>query len=224
MIKLGKNKYIWLIVLVVGIAVVGGIYFYSTNNSNNNGNGNYQAERTSTNSTDKENSEKDESEKKEPEYIEETISTFSTKIYDADSSRQNNINITCGILDSNIVKNGETFSFCSAVGPSTTDKGYQKAKIFDSKGNVKQGLGGGNCQISTTLYNAVLNVPELSVTERHAHSSYVPYIQKGKDAAVAYGSYDFKFVNNTGNDVVIHCSSNGSTIDVSLASKKVKES
>ena len=53
-------------------------------------------------------------------------------------------------------------------------------------GNVKHGLGGGNCQISTTLYNAVLAVPELNVTERHPHSNKVPYIQSGKDAAVAY--------------------------------------
>lgn len=87
----------------------------------------------------------------------------------------------------------------------------------------KKVLADGNCQLSSTLYNAVLAVPSLSVTERHAHSNYVPYIQKGKDAAVAYGSYDFKFVNNSGNDIIIHCSSNGSTVDVSLnARKRVK--
>ena len=54
----------------------------------------------------------------------------------------------------------------------------------------------GNCQISTTLYNAVLAIPSLVVTERRAHSNSVPYIQKGKDAATAYGSYDFKFRND----------------------------
>lgn len=110
--------------------------------------------------------------------------------------------------------------FVILYGQATTAKGYQKADIFDKDGNKKKGLGGGNCQISSTLYNAVLAVPSLSVTERHAHSNYVPYIQKGKDAAVAYGSYDFKFVNKSGNDIVIHCSSNGSTVDVSLSSKK----
>lgn len=70
-------------------------------------------------------------------------------------------------------------------------------------GRKKMGLGGGNCQISTTLYNAVLSVPTLSVTERHPHSNKVPYIQSGKDAAVAYGSYDFKFVNNSGKTIKI---------------------
>ena len=57
----------------------------------------------------------------------------------------------------------------------------------------------GNCQISTTLYNAILSVPSLVVTERHAHSNSVPYIAKGKDAAVAYGSYDLKFRNDSEN-------------------------
>lgn len=115
-----------------------------------------------------------------------------------------------------LLKMAKLSLFVILYGQATTAKGYQKADIFDKDGNKKKGLGGGNCQISTTLYNAVLAVPSLSVTERHAHSNYVPYIQKGKDAAVAYGSYDFKFVNNSGNDIVIHCSSNGSTVDVSL--------
>lgn len=60
--------------------------------------------------------------------------------------------------------------------------------------------------MSSTLYNAVLKVPELKVTERHEHSNSVPYVSKGKDAAVAFGSYDFKFVNNTGNKIKISSS------------------
>ena len=63
---------------------------------------------------------------------------------------------------------------------------------------IKQKVfGGGNCQVSSTLYNAVLAVSSLSITERHEHSNDVPYVKDGKDAAVAYGSYDFKFINNT---------------------------
>ena len=75
---------------------------------------------------------------------------------------------------------------------------------------------GGNCQISTTLYNAVLAVPTLVVTERHAHSNNVPYIQKGKDAAVAYGSYDLKFRNDSGHSVKILAESDGETVSVAL--------
>lgn len=138
-----------------------------------------------------------------PQYKEEELATYSTKIYSKDSARQNNISITCKTLNGKIVKNGETFSFCNTVGQATTAKGYQEADIYDREGNKKKGLGGGNCQISSTLYNAVLVVPNLVVTERHEHSNSVPYVQKGKDAAVAYGSYDFKFRNNTGNDIKI---------------------
>lgn len=79
---------------------------------------------------------------------------------------------------------------------------------------------GGNCQISSTLYNAVLLVPNLVVTERHAHSNSVPYIAKGKDAAVAYGSYDFKFRNDTGTPVKILASSNGIHVTTNLLSIK----
>lgn len=84
----------------------------------------------------------------------------------------------------------------------------------------KKDLEDGNCQISTTLYNAVLAAPNLVVTERHKHSNKVPYITNGKDAAVAYGSYDFKFRNNSGNDIKINCSSNGKNVSVTLFALK----
>ena len=83
-------------------------------------------------------------------------------------------------------------------------------------GNKQKGLGGGNCQISTTLYNAVLKVPSLVVTERHEHSNTVPYIANGKDAAVAYGSYDLRFRNNTGYDVKIKSEVTSDKVSISL--------
>lgn len=147
---------------------------------------------------------------------EKQIATFSTKVYTQDNSRQNNMNITASRLNGHIVKNGETFSFCNTLGPSSSANGYQKADIYDNNGNKKKGLGGGNCQISTTLYNAVLAVPSLTVVERHAHSNYVPYIQKGKDAAVAYGSYDFKFKNNSGKDIKLLFKVTSSSVTVSI--------
>lgn len=147
---------------------------------------------------------------------EETLATFSTKIYDKSSARQNNINITCNTLNGTIIKANETFSFCNIVGQATSDKGYQKADIFDKYGNKKKGYGGGNCQISTTLYNCVLSIPSLNVTERHPHSNRVPYIEKGKDAAVAYGSYDFKFSNNSNRDIKIYVSSDATNVTATI--------
>ena len=147
---------------------------------------------------------------------EQTISSFSTKIYTKDSSRQNNIEITCNTLNGTIVNAGETFSFCQTVGKATTSKGYEKADIYDHNGKKKEGLGGGNCQVSSTLYNAVLAIPSLVVTERHEHSNNVPYVAKGKDAAVAYGSYDFKFRNDLSNSVKILSSTDGNYVYTSL--------
>ena len=152
----------------------------------------------------------DEAQKKE-----EAIASFTTKIYNKESERQNNVSITCSTLNNTIVENGNTFSFCK-IGPATSAKGYQKADIFDNDGNKKKGLGGGNCQVSTTLYNAVLKVPSLQVTERHEHSNKVPYIQQGKDAAVAYGSYDFKFVNNTGSKIKITASCDNNYVYIKI--------
>ena len=157
-------------------------------------------------------------EDKKVEYKEEEIATFSTKIYSSDSARQNNIKITCNTLNGTTVKNGSTFSFCQTVGQATSSKGYQEADIFDHNGTKKKGLGGGNCQVSSTLYNAVLAVPSLLVTERHEHSNSVPYVKKGKDAAVAYGSYDLKFRNDTGNDIKIKASTDDKNVTITLVS------
>ena len=158
---------------------------------------NYQAEKSSTNTNIESNANKTTVIKKETE-----IANFSTKIYNKDEERQNNIGITCRTLSSKELQPGETFSFCDTVGKSTTAKGYQEADIYVD-GKKEQGLGGGNCQVSTTLYNAVLKVPELEVVERHKHSGHVPYIEEGKDAAVSYGAYDFKFKNNSNNVIKI---------------------
>lgn len=175
-----------------------------TNQNTNNGNTNSTNVTNTTNSTNTTNVTNATNStnqitvpKKETE-----IAQFSTKIHNKDPERQNNITITCKTLSTKEVAPGETFSFCDTVGKSTSEKGYQEADIYVN-GEKKQGLGGGNCQVSTTLYNAVLKVPELEVVERHQHSGNVPYIEKGKDAAVAYGAYDFKFKNNTSNVIKI---------------------
>lgn len=72
----------------------------------------------------------------------EEIGKSSTKIYDKDEERQHNLELTCSKVDMFTVKSGETFSFCDVVGKSTPQKGYEKAKIFDKDGNVKEGYGG----------------------------------------------------------------------------------
>lgn len=220
-----KNK-LWIILvflIIIGICV--GVYFYTKRdnsnqngyNSHNNVNGSASDAdvHTNTSATTSPTPAVQNTTVASPK-TEEAISSFSTKIYTKDSARQNNINITCSTLNDTIISNGSTFSFCNTVGQATSSKGYQEADIFDRDGNKKKGLGGGNCQVSTTLYNAVLNVPSLAVTERHEHSNKVPYIQNGKDAAVAYGSYDLKFRNDSGFDVKIKASNTSDAVNISL--------
>lgn len=195
-----KKTIIVFIIFVVALGI--GIWCYNSIKKENvnslqaqkdTNSSNYQVEKSSTNS----NANKTSVIKKETE-----IAIFSTKIYNKDEERQNNIGITCRTLSTKQVKPGEIFSFCDTIGKSTSAKGYQEADIYVD-GKKEKGLGGGNCQVSTTLYNAVLKVPELEVLERHKHSGHVPYIQEGRDAAVSYGAYDFKFKNNSNNVIKI---------------------
>ena len=206
-----------VIVLIIIALIIGGIgiwWYSSSKNTNENKGSNYQAEKsvtnvntinqnkTNENISNSINTNTNSSNGLVVPKTEVEISSFSTKIYNKDKERQNNIGITCKALTAKEIKPGETFSFCETVGKSTSAKGYQEADIYVD-GKKEQGLGGGNCQVSTTLYNAVLKIPEVEVVERHEHSGHVPYIQKGKDAAVAYGAYDFKFKNNTQNTIKI---------------------
>ena len=189
----------------------------NTSSSDENNTDNSNSENTSDqNTTQENNTTNNTTEIKKGITSEQTISSFSTKIYTKDSSRQNNIQITCNTLNGTIVNAGETFSFCQTVGKATISKGYEKADIYDHNGKKKEGLGGGNCQVSSTLYNAVLAIPSLVVTERHEHSNNVPYVAKGKDAAVAYDSYDFKFRNDLSNSVKILASTDGNYVYTSL--------
>ena len=217
-----KKSYIIFLVFLFIIGAVLGIYLFNTKYNNTNENSNYNAPRTSNNDKQTANQLSEDSLSKSNPNAEENetpietqIAEFTTKIYTKDKERQNNLSITCSTLNDTYVEPGETFSFCSTVGKATTAKGYEKADVFKD-GEVIQALGGGNCQVSSTLYNAVLKIPELEVVERHKHSNSVPYVSKGKDAAVSYGTYDFKFKNNLPNKIKISASCDSDYVYVKL--------
>lgn len=144
------------------------------------------------------------------------LATYSTKIYTKTEERQNNVRIACEELNGTTVAPGETFSFTDTLGPANPEEGYQKAETFDKNGEIIQEYGGGKCQISSTLYNAVLAVPTLTVVERHEHSNDVPYVEEGKDAAVSFGSVDFKFRNDNSYTIRIDASCTEDDITVSI--------
>ena len=116
-------------------------------------------------------------------------------VYDVTNyNRANNLTIAGEKLNEIVIAPGEIFSYNKTLGARTIEAGYKEAAIYVS-GKVVNGLGGGICQISTILYNAVLQA-NLEIVERKPHQFLPSYAKPGLDATVAYGSIDFKFKNN----------------------------
>ncbi len=121
------------------------------------------------------------------------ISSFYTTLLDNSPARTNNVALAANAVNNMVIDQGETFSFNKIVGQRTLNAGYQKAPIFVGK-KVIDGLGGGICQVSSTLYNTALKA-NLPIIERHPHSLRVAYVPSDQDASVAWGLLDFKFKN-----------------------------
>lgn len=211
-----KILFFTIFVILIGGFVFGYLFFKNKNSTSNLSNNNINSARLSAeaNITPQANNIIANAEaNKSP--TETELSSYSTQLKAKASGRLNNIRITCTALNGHVVSPNETFSFCNTLGPSTAEKGYQKADVIVDKKTV-QALGGGNCQVSSTLYNAVLAVPELTVVERHEHGKRVTYVPKDRDAAVSYGSLDFKFKNTLSNDIKLYFSTDDSTVIVRI--------
>ncbi len=132
----------------------------------------------------------------------DVLGTFSTDFSTSNKSRSSNVINGCKLISGSLVYPGEEFTTYAAVLPFTEDNGYFMAASY-LNGQVVDSLGGGICQVSTTLYNAVL-LAELEVTERHNHSMIVTYVDRSADAAIAESSgKDFKFINNLAHPIYI---------------------
>lgn len=128
--------------------------------------------------------------------IKDVLGTCTTSYSTSGSSRSANVANGCNLINGTMVYPDEEFSAYEAIAPFSTENGYYLAGSY-LNGQVVESLGGGICQVSTTLYNAVLQA-ELEVTERHNHSMIVTYVDPSADAAIAESSgKDFRFVNNT---------------------------
>jgi len=143
------------------------------------------------------------------------IAKYTTTIYDTEETRIHNINLAISKLNNVTVEADEEFSFNNTIGPMGEKQGYQKATGFDGNGKKIKIYGGGMCQISSTLYNAVL-IANLEVIERHPHSRRVYYVPQDKDASVAYGGADFKFKNTSGKKIKILATTDGHDVTVTL--------
>ena len=205
-----KNKK-WIIGIVILLAILGVIvYFMFFRNTNNTPESNYNPSRISYNTTltDNENNNTSTNDSTNSTNSNETkkvktetkISSFSTPIVDDNENRITNIKITCSRISDTVVKADEEFSFCKVVGQPSSADGYKEAHAFVD-GELVNAIGGGNCQVSTTVYNAAKEIDGVEITERHEHGKEVGYIEMGKDATVAYDYLDLKFENNNDFDL-----------------------
>ena len=128
--------------------------------------------------------------------VKDVLGTFTTSYSSSGASRSQNVANGTSLINGTVLYPGDTFSTYEKIGPFSEANGYEMAGSY-LNGKVVDSLGGGICQVSTTLYNAVLRA-ELEVTERHNHSMIVTYVDPSADAAIAESSgKDFKFTNNT---------------------------
>ena len=126
-----------------------------------------------------------------------------TNASSSSSNRLTNIALSLELINGTQLDPGEMFSFNETVGERTTDRGFKVATAYSS-GEVTEEVGGGICQVSTTLFNAAVK-SDMEIVERHNHSLTVSYVDLGKDAAVDWGNKDLRFTNTGDEPVYIVC-------------------
>lgn len=128
------------------------------------------------------------------------VSAYTTKTT-SDSNRNTNIRLACEAINGTALMPGETFSFNKATGQRTTEKGYKSAGAIAAGQSIEE-VGGGICQVSSTIFNAVARA-NLEITSRSPHAWPSNYVNIGEDATVNWPNLDFKFTNNTGSPVFL---------------------
>lgn len=138
------------------------------------------------------------------------LASYATRILDRDPNRVHNIRLTVERLAGHTIEPGEVFSFNKVVGQPTASAGFRPAVVLKDDGSKTKELGGGMCQVSSTLYNVALEA-DLKIIERHPHAKPVKYVPPGRDATV-YTDLDLKFENTTGRPLVIEGKVEGDTL------------
>jgi len=146
--------------------------------------------------------------------IKERLGTFTTEFDSSNKPRVHNIHLLADTLDGTLVAPGEVFSFNGTTGERTAAKGYKAAGAIVS-GEIVPQIGGGICQVGTTIFNAVF-FSGLPVVERRNHSLYISHYPKGRDATINWGGPDFKFKNDTDHHVLVATSHTAGSITVSI--------
>ena len=146
--------------------------------------------------------------------IKTLLGSYSTKYSASNLSRSENLKVASDSISGKILMPGQVFSMNETTGKRSVQNGYQMAKVI-VKGQLEEGLGGGVCQVSSTLYNAVIR-SGLEVVARRNHSIPSSYVGLGLDATVSYGSIDFKFKNNFKNPIYVQIKPQGGHISAQI--------
>lgn len=147
----------------------------------------------------------------------EVIASYTTDLAPRSREQRHNITRAASAINGLRISPGEEFSFNRVVGRCGVEQGYQKAPAIVS-GVMREEWGGGVCQVSSTLYNAAL-IANLKITQRQPHSRRVSSVPPGRDAAIAFGVSDLRFVNNTGSPIRILALASENRLTVSIEGK-----
>jgi vancomycin resistance protein YoaR len=146
-------------------------------------------------------------------HIHGLVSTYTT-LYGGIANRIHNVQLVAHLVDDKLIAPGATFSFNKTTGERNAAKGFLEAPVIVN-GEVTTGLGGGVCQVSTTVFNAAFEAG-LKITERTNHALYISHYPQGRDATVDYPSVDLKFVNDTGSWLLLRTFVSSSSLTVNL--------
>ncbi|PFA67780.1 hypothetical protein CN378_09670 [Bacillus sp. AFS015802] len=144
------------------------------------------------------------------------IGQYVTYFNKQNEERTQNIALATEKINNTVVFPGEVFSFNGVVGKRTKEKGYKKAPVI-VKGELSEDIGGGICQVSSTLYNAV-DQAGVAILERYHHSKRVPYVPEGRDATVSWYGPDFTFKNAYNQPLLIRAKIAGGQVIVTIYS------
>lgn len=142
------------------------------------------------------------------------LGTYSTRYDPTNKNRSNNLELSAKKIDGTIIMPGEIFSYNQTVGERTIAEGYKEAGAY-AGGRVVQDVGGGICQTSSTLYNAVL-LANLEIVDRSNHQFLTSYVPAGRDATVAWGAIDFQFKNTREYPIKIEASVKNGVCEMSI--------
>ena len=143
-----------------------------------------------------------------------TLSSKTSSFNASLKGRTTNVKLACDFCDNIILNPGEEFSYNKSVGPRTYERGFKDATVYVA-GTTEDGVGGGICQVSSTIYSAALHA-DLEIVERYNHSYMITYVPLGEDATVVYGAKDFRFRNNTDYPIKLDISYGSSSMTVKI--------